>query len=87
MSPKKGYLKELEKGIRICEIRVAVGCPNIGNSHYRTGKCIFEIMRFIVSTSSKKGYLKELEQGIPIWEIRVAVGYPNIGNSHHREEK
>ena len=28
---KKGYLKGLEQGIRIWEIRVAVGCPNIGN--------------------------------------------------------
>ena len=35
---KKRYLKELEKGIRICEIRVAVEYPNIGNSRYREGK-------------------------------------------------
>ena len=35
---KKGYLKELEKGIRIWEIRVAVRCPIIGNSYYREGK-------------------------------------------------
>ena len=32
---KKGYLKELEKGIRIWKIRVAVVCPNTGNSYYR----------------------------------------------------
>ena len=34
---KKGYLKELEKGIRIWKIRVAVVCPNTGDSYNHEG--------------------------------------------------
>ena len=80
-------MKELGKSIRIWEIRVVVGCPNIRDSYYREGKVIFEITMLIVSMSPKKGYLKELGKGIRIWEIRVAVGCPNIGYSYYREGK
>ena len=36
-SPKKGYLKDLEKGIRIWEIRVAVLFWITGDSYQREG--------------------------------------------------